>query len=130
MTAARTLTESTIRVWSPPTSRRRFRTKHAAFVAWAKDLIRARECGCDDGGSGGFREASAPFVCPWHRWLYEAPAFACTACQTPDETNGAPCGTCDRGRCTVPTTTYGNARYMRLRNRLARWLRWRSERLP
>ena len=121
------LSESTVRMWSPPTSRRKFRTKHQAAIAWAKDLIRARACGCDpDYRSDG----PGPFTCPWHERLFTVPAFACSQCGAPDEPPGGPCGNCERGRFTVPTTIPGNARYMKLRNRLARWLRWASEAAP
>ena len=124
------LAVSTIRVWSAPTRpTRRYRTKHAAFVGWAKDLIRkhGEGCGCE---AGDWNTGPGHSTCPWHKRLHTAPAFACTACGTPDsDVAGTACGTCcTGGRCTIPTTVPSSERYMRLRNRLARWLRWMSER--
>ena len=127
------LSESTIRVWSAPTRpTRRYRTKHAAFIGWAKDLIRkhGEGCACSNGYDDGFRESAAPYVCPWHRSLYEAPAWACEACGSPDEKRGSACSSCEYpgARCTIATTLPSSSRYMRLRNRLARWLRWAEAR--
>jgi len=121
-----TLTESTMRVWSAPTRpRRRYRTKHAAYIGWAKDLIRAHPCGCEP---GNWNEGPGPYTCPWHKRLFSEPAFACRSCGSPEPTPLSYCGNCGRGPCDVPTEIAGSARYMKLRNRLARWLRWASTR--
>jgi hypothetical protein len=115
-----------MRVWTPPTSRRRFRTKHAAYVGWSKDLIRkVRDtCACDP---GNWHEGPGPYICEWHERLHTVPAFACNACGAPSEARG-PCGCRPGSMHAEPTTMTGSARYMKLRNRLARWLRWASER--
>jgi hypothetical protein len=120
------LAETTIRVWSPPTSRRKFRTKHAAYIGWAKDLIRkvGETCACD---AGNWNEGPGPYTCPWHERLFMAPAFACTGCGAPDEKRGH-CGCQPGSMHSIPTTMHSTARYMKLRNRLARWLRWKTER--
>jgi hypothetical protein len=108
-----------------PGGTRRYLTPHSAYVAWAKRLIFAH-CDCDTDP-----DTIPPLPqCALHRRLFEAEAWACDACGTPDsDTEGAACLTCMRGgRCTVRTRVPNNERYLRVRDRLVRWLKWRARR--
>ncbi len=117
------LASRTITVWSAPTSSRRYHSRRAAYMRWAKDLIFA-ECECHGGECHG---GAGPVECAMHTRLFHAPAWACDACGAPSDERGSRCWNADGcGAHTVVSMMPSSAPYQRVRARLARWLTWRD----
>ena len=108
------LVERTVRVWSPPTSTRAYRSRAAAYqrwARWAKDIILAHcECGPDR-------------PCATCSRLFYETALACTSCG--DIGDRGPCFLCE-GRYAKAVQIKSAERYQRVKRRLARWLAWRD----
>jgi hypothetical protein len=86
-----------------PLSTRRYLTAHSAYVAWAKAIIFAK-CECVPGNE------ISPFVrCKMHDRLFTALG---------NEYDGE------------PREYESNERYLLVRDRLVRWLKWRATRCP
>lgn len=97
------LSEKTVKVFSPPTSKRAFRTKHAAYMAWAKDLMMHRPL-----------KVRTVMLC--NKCGHEAPRSACVAHDWPNP--------CEFVECVIPD----QERWMKVKTRLARWLKWLDSR--
>lgn len=102
-----TLTSKTVTVYTPPTCARGYRSKHAAYNRWAKDLI---------------------LQSPEPKRFFERRVMQCRHCGA--EPGMLSCaaregsGKCDFAMATVTDTE----RYQLVKRRLTRWLKWRDSR--